>query len=56
MRTQAPKTITIIIAAVLAIVGLLGSLGVVAQVAQYSFWLVFIAWALVTAGALIDGI
>ncbi len=56
MKTQAPKTITVIIAAALAILGLLGSLGVIPQIAAYSFWMVFVGWLLVTIGALVDGI
>lgn len=56
MKTQAPTTITLIIAAVLAIVGLLGFLGVIAPVAKFAFWLAFVGWALMTAGSLIKGI
>ena len=56
LRTQAPKQITLLIAAILWLIGLLGGLHVAAVPSQYVFWSLVIAGALLILGSLLDGL
>jgi hypothetical protein len=56
MRLSPPKQITWIVALVLAILALLGQAKVVAALTPYSFWLAFIAAALLLVATMVEGL
>ena len=57
MRLSPPKAITFWISVVLGLLGLLGNLGVLgATFAGFAFWLVFLGFALLAVGLMVEGI
>ena len=55
MTTSAPKTLTIIVSAVLVLVGIFASLVIIPAVTPYAIWIVVIGYVALLAGTLIDG-
>lgn len=55
-RTQAPKSITLLIAIILWAIGLLAGLGVFALPNNLGFWALVVAGLLVILGSLVDGL
>ena len=55
MRLSAPTQAVFIITLILGLLGLLGGLGVIAPVAGHAFWLVTIAWVVLTLACLVKG-
>jgi hypothetical protein len=56
MNLSAPRNITFWIAVVVAIVGLLGALVSSLGLGGFAFWLVFIAFIILAAGNLLEGL
>jgi len=55
-RTQAPKSVTVIISGILWLLGLLAGLGAVALPNSLGFWCLVIAGLLLILGSLFDGL
>ena len=55
MKIGAPKQITFWIAVIVAVVGVLASVLVIPMLSAYAFWLVVIAFIILAAGNLIEG-
>lgn len=56
MKLNRPKNITFIIAVVVALLGIIGQLGSIPGLSGFAFWLVVIAFILLAAGNLLEGI
>jgi predicted membrane channel-forming protein YqfA (hemolysin III family) len=56
MKTNAPRTITLIIALILAIVGIIGVVAKIAFLAPLAFWLVVAGFVVLLAGSLFKGL
>ncbi len=56
MNLSAPKQITFWIAVVVAVVGVIASLVTIPVLSGFAFWLVVIAFLILAAGCLIDGL
>ena len=57
MRLSPPKVITFWISVALGLLGLLGSFGVLGSaLAGFSFWLVFLGFALLAVSLMVEGL
>ncbi len=56
MKTNAPKSITWIIALVLGIIAVVGKLAVITAIVKYAFWIVVIALVLLLLGSSLKGL
>lgn len=56
MNLSAPKNLTFWIAVVVAVVGVIASLVTIPVLSGFAFWLVVIAFIILAAGNLIDGL
>ena len=56
MQISAPKQITFWIAVVIAVVGLLAKLVTIPVLTGFAFWLVVIAFIILAAGNLLEGL
>ncbi len=57
MQLSAPKVITFIISLVVAILALIGFLApTVPLLGSYPFWILLIAWLILAAGNLLEGV
>ncbi len=56
MKTNAPKSITWLIALILGIIAVVGKLAVIAAIVKYAFWIVVIALALLLLGSTMKGL
>lgn len=56
MRLSAPTKPVWLIAVILGLLGLIGQFVVIAVITPYSFWLVAIAFILLTLATLLDGL
>ena len=56
MKTNAPKSITLIIAVILAVLGVIGALITVPFLSVSSFWLLLVGFIVLLAGTLLKGL
>lgn len=56
MKLSAPKNITWIIAVVVGLLGFLGNFMTLPVIGGFSFWLLFIGFALLAVATFIDGL
>ena len=56
MKLSAPKDITFWIAVVVAVIGVIASLVTIPVLSGFAFWLVVIAFIILAAGNLVDGL
>ncbi len=56
MNLSAPKNLTFWVAVVVAIVGVIASLVTIPVLSGFAFWLVVIAFIILAAGNLVDGL
>ncbi len=56
MKLSAPKQITFWIAVVVAVVGVIASFVTIPVLSGFAFWLVVIAFIILAAGNLVDGL
>lgn len=56
MKLSSPKQVTWYVALVLAVLALVGQFKIVAALTPYSFWLAFIAAALLLVATMVEGL
>jgi len=55
MKLNAPKQLTFLIALILALVSVIGIFVTIPFVSVYSFWILFVAFCVLTAGCVLKG-